>query len=200
MQEIKAVLSASGPPAKPTYASCSRSPTSPTSPTAVSTEVNEFDVAREKKKANDQNFKAWKTRKASSVAAERAKQKEKERQYRQEVAKIQATRTDTAFEEWVERKKRDAQKTADGSKTRKRSSFSGKLTTDEFVAALRRNQVDPPQLTSLFEDLLDRLDHDGKGRVNRSEFGDLFEQVSAHCKPSCVLCLYTSAARGEQSQ
>jgi hypothetical protein len=77
-----------------------------------------FDPAREKKRAADQKFKEWKARKDNDVAADRAKRAANERRYRQEVANIQATRTDVAYEAWVQRKQRN-KGGVEGSKSRK---------------------------------------------------------------------------------
>lgn len=143
----------------------------------------DYDAARDRRKVVDRRFNEWKAKKDEDEAAARAKQQAERRRYKEQVAKIETTRNDTAFDAWVERKKREAQKAAEGPKCRKSSSFTGKVTVDEFVAAFRRNQFDPPELLPLFEDLLNRLDYGNKGRVNRSEFAELLEQVNAQSLP-----------------
>ena len=143
----------------------------------------DYDAARDRRKVVDRKFNEWKAKKDEDEAAARAKLQAERRRYKEQVAKIETNRKDAAFDAWVERKKRDARKAAEGPKSRKRSSFAGKVTVDEFVAAFRRNQFDPPELLPLFEDLLNRLDHGSKGRVNRNEFAELLEQVNALSLP-----------------
>ena len=65
-----------------------------------------FDPAREKKRAADQKFKEWKAKKDLDAVAEHTKRAAKERRFRQEVASVQSSRKDAAYEAWLERKQR----------------------------------------------------------------------------------------------
>ena len=62
--------------------------------------------AREKKRAADQKFKEWKAKKDLDAVAEHTKRAAKERRFRQEVASVQSSRKDAAYEAWLERKQR----------------------------------------------------------------------------------------------
>jgi Ca2+-binding EF-hand superfamily protein len=136
--------------------------------------VSVTDAKRLERQAADRNFRAWKSKKANGVASERTKRIAERRAKKEEEAKTKAARIG-AHEKWVERKKQEGHTPL--SKHRKRSHFTGSLMIDEFVSSLRRNRYQSA-LLPLFEDVLQVLDPDNTGRVNRAGFLGLLAQVS----------------------
>eukprot|EP00038_Savillea_parva_P030060 m.75213 g.75213 ORF g.75213 m.75213 type:complete len:823 (-) comp8974_c0_seq1:145-2613(-) len=134
---------------------------------------SQADIQRAARMAADRNFRAWKAKKAQELAEEKAKRAAERRRHNNLETKREERRAN-AHKEWLERKKRDAQKST---RNKKRSVFSGGLTIEEFIAGVRRAGF-KAALVPLFEELLALLDDTGGGRVNRPTFFDLLAQVS----------------------
>eukprot|EP00035_Acanthoeca_spectabilis_P025572 m.458992 g.458992 ORF g.458992 m.458992 type:complete len:753 (-) comp21644_c0_seq1:54-2312(-) len=139
---------------------------------------SESDAKRGLRMQEDRNFRAWKAKKANSEAAERAKRVAERKARKEEEAKRQAARVN-AHQKWVARKKREA--SSAGSKHRRRSFFTGALAIEEFIASVRRNRYHPG-LLPILEELLDLLDEDRTGKVNRRGFSEILAQVTLQAK------------------
>jgi len=140
--------------------------------------LSESDAKRVHRQQADRTFRDWKAKKASTQVAERARRVEARKKKADEKAKTKASRAG-AYEKWVERKQREAQKST--KKHRKRSVHTGGIAIDEFIASVRRNRYQP-ELLPLFEELLGVLDKERSGRVNRTAFHELLNQVALQDK------------------